>query len=371
MERVVGVDMARGVAVLGMFTAHLGSHTDRFWSPTGWLHVADGRSAAAFALLAGVSAALLSGGADPYEGADLRRSRVRILVRALALLPLGYLLIALGTPVVVILPGYAVMFALVTVALRWSIATLLVTAGTFAAVGPVLVQLASGDAAPPLPFPVLTDLLIGPYYPVAVWMAYLLVGLAVGRMDLGASATTVHLAVGGSVAAVAGYGLSAVALPLVGPTHTLRRALLAAYPHANSGPEIVGNIGVVLCVLALCLAIGRRGLVVGRRGSEAGHRGAVVLNPLASTGALALTAYCGHLVAIWVLGDAVVWSPSNARLAVFVVVTLGATTLWRATLGRGPLEQGLHLVSTSVADAAVPRLAPAVMDVVDAADADR
>ena len=351
--------MARGVAVLGMFTAHVGSAAEQFWSPTGWLQVADGRPAAGFALLAGVSAALLSGGPHVLRGADLRRARVRILVRAAALLPLGYLLIALGTPVVVILPGYALMFALVTVALSWSTRALLLVAGVVALVGPVVVASVNHET---LPLAAVSELVVGRYYPAAVWMSYLLVGLAVGRMDLRAPGTPRRLATWGVVAAVAGYGTSAVLLPTVGPTHTLRRALLTAEPHTNTAPEVVGNVGVVLCVIALCL-VGARRLagarrLTGDRPLAGGRQIPSPLAPLAATGALALTAYCGHLVAIALLGDQVVWSPSNGRLAAFMVVTLAGTTAWHVVIGRGPLEQALHRLSTAAALAVVPRTGP-------------
>ena len=60
MRRIVGVDTARGLAVLGMVTAHVGP--DDAWRttpPGGWSQLADGRPSALFVLLAGVGLALL------------------------------------------------------------------------------------------------------------------------------------------------------------------------------------------------------------------------------------------------------------------------------------------------------------------------
>ena len=345
VQRLVGVDVARGLAVLGMFAAHLGSRDNDFWTATGWLRVADGRSAATFALLAGVSAALLSGGPAPVEGLRLRRARVRIGVRAAVLLPLGLALTALDTPIAVILPGYAVMFALVTVALRWSRRVLLVAAGAFAALGPLVLQAvaaATEQDGGELPLPV--GLLVGHFYPAVVWMAYLLVGVAVGRTDLRSHGLPTRFLVTGTALAVVGYGTARLAPALIDPSHTLRRALLSAHPHANTGPEVLGNVGVVLCVLGVSIVAARR---VPR-----------VVEPLAATGALALTAYCVHIAVIAVMGSGVVWDGSNLRLLGFVVVTLVVTTAWRRLVGRGPLEQLLHRVSTGVADAVVARSDP-------------
>ena len=340
--RVVGVDVVRGLAILSMFTAHLGNDRDLLlWNGSSWLEAADGRSAAGFALLAGVSAALLSGGSHPYAGTRMRHSRVRVLVRALLLWPLGAAMMALKTPVIVILPTYALLFAAMAGVLHWSQRRLLITAAAVLAVAPPLVILARDHIYSSSTYPTqLVDITVGHFYPAGIWMAYLLVGLAVGRMDLLAPATPRRLIVWGGIAAVAGFGTNAIAMRTIDLSHTLRRALLTSEPHSSSAVELVANIGVVLVVLGLCLI--------------AAVRFPRTVAPVAATGALALTTYCGHLIAIAALGAEVVYAPSNLRLAVFIAVTLVATTVWRTTIGRGPLERVLHEVSTWVADRVVP-----------------
>ena len=342
--RLAGLDVARGLAVLGMFTAHVGDSADEFFSPTGWLQVADGRSAATFATLAGVSAALLSGGRRPRP--DLRRDRARIVARAVVLAVLGALMTALGTPVAVILPGYALMFLLLTFSLRWTLGALLAAAGVVVLVGPPLVQGLRGVG---LGSSGVGELVAGDHYPAAVWMTYLLVGLAVGRSDLRSPRVRAGLAGAGAVALVVGYGAAAVAMRTV--TDPVLRGLLTSEPHADTTTEVVGNLGVVLLVLVACL--------------ELADRARLLVLPVAATGALALTAYCGHLVVIAVLGDGVVWDASNAVLAAFVLVTLALTTAWRLTLGRGPLERLLHLLSTATGDAVAPRRGTAVPPAAD------
>lgn len=325
----MGVDVARGLAVLGMVVAHVGDD-DAARLPGGgsWLEAFDGRSAACFALLAGVSAALLS--ATPER---LRYARVRILARAALLLPLGLALEVLGTPVVIILPAYAVMFAMLTAALGWRPRTLLVAAGAVAiAAPPLAIWLRDGAGRSAGPLAVLWQ----EYYPPMIWIAYLLVGLAVGRV-LRVPTTPSRLIAWGTVAAVAGLATNAVAMRSLDPAHTVRRALLTSAPHSSSPVELLANTGVVLVVLGACL-------VVGDRWPRA-------VAPLAATGALALTAYTCQVVAIAILGQEVVYDPSIAVTAAFVVVTVVACTVWRRTLGRGPLERVLHVTSTAVADA--------------------
>lgn len=336
---MTGVDVARGLAVLGMLVAHVGpDDAARLPNGSSWLEAFDGRSAAGFALLAGVSAALLSGGEEPAAGPAMRYARVRVLARAAVLLPLGMVLAALGTPVVVILPAYAVMFAMLTVALAWRPRTLLAAAGAVLLVGPPLV-LALRDHAPD-GGPV--AILWAQYYPPLVWIAYLLVGLAVGRV-LRAPGTPARLLGWGLAAAVVGHTVNAVAMRTIPAGRTFWRALLTTEPHSSSGLEVLANLGVVVAVLAICL-------VVGERWPRA-------VTPVAATGALALTAYAGQVVAIAALGREVVFDPSAGVLLALAAVTLGVATAWRLTLGRGPLERLLHGVSTAAATAIVPESA--------------
>ncbi|MCV2394014.1 DUF1624 domain-containing protein [Actinotalea sp. M2MS4P-6] len=322
--RIVGVDVARGLAVLGMAAAHVGD-AGTWDEVTGALQLADGRSAATFATLAGVSIGLLSGGRSPR---DLPVARARIATRAVLIGTLGVLLMALGTPVVVILPSYAVMFLLALPVLGASPRLLTGLAGVVLVVG-AAVHEAVRDAAWALEWPV--SILLGHYYPVVVWTAYLLAGLAVVRAGL--LGRPARLAAIGLALALVGYGTGAVAAFVAGP---VAGGPLDLTPHSSTVPEALGNLGVAFVVLAGSLAVSRR--LPG------------VVAPLAATGALALTAYTGQVVAIAVLGRDVVYQPSNVVLAAFVVVTVAACWVWRSLWGRGPLERLIHGASVAVGE---------------------
>ena len=110
-DRVPGVDLARGLAILGMFAAHVGVTSDDFSTGEGWLSLVHGRSSILFAVIAGVSLALVSGRRTPLTGVPALQARTRILVRAVLLLALAGLLDVLGTPVALILGFYAAYFA--------------------------------------------------------------------------------------------------------------------------------------------------------------------------------------------------------------------------------------------------------------------
>ncbi len=334
-HRIVGVDVTRGLAVLGMITAHVGA-VGGWDDPTAVLSVADGRSAATFATLAGVSAGLLSGGAldptSPGGAGAMSVARARIATRAVLIGMLGLLLMALGTPVVVILPSYAVMFFALLPVLEARPRTLVGLAGAVLVLGTLLHE-AVGEQAWAQVWP--ASIFVGPYYPVVVWQAYLLAGLAVVRAGL--LARPGRLVLGGLVLAVLGYGTGAVAALLSDATAD---GPLDLTPHSSTAPEVIGNLGVALLVLGISIPLARRA--------------PRLVAPVAATGALALTAYTGQLLVIAVLGPDVVYQPSNAVLAAFVVVTVAACWAWRVRWGRGPLERAVHRASVVVGESVAP-----------------
>ncbi|WP_243738030.1 heparan-alpha-glucosaminide N-acetyltransferase domain-containing protein [Cellulomonas shaoxiangyii] len=341
VRRIVGLDTARGLAVLGMVAAHVGpDDTWRTVPPGGFAQLADGRPSAVFVVLAGVGLALLSGGDRPVTGTRLVQARLRILVRAALLVVLGAVLVELGTPVVVILVVYGAMFAAGTLALRWSRPVLAAAAVAVAVVGPVVRPWF--DA-----FPVVAErpvdpmtVLIGHYYPAIVWMSYVLTGLAGGRSDLRSPRVHAWLAALGLGLVVVGHGGAAAVTAALGRS----TELTTAEPHSSSPFEIAGNTGTALLVLAVCLAVGLRW--------------PRALAPVSATGALALTAYSGHLLVIAALGTDVVWAPTTASWLWFTGVIVVACWAWRAWVGRGPLEWVLHAVSTRAADVAPDALPP-------------
>ncbi|MGN8246048.1 heparan-alpha-glucosaminide N-acetyltransferase domain-containing protein [Cellulomonas soli] len=336
MRRIEGVDVARGVAVLGMVTAHVGPDDHGPLPPGGFSQLADGRSAALFVVLAGVGLALLSGGSRPVDGTRLVQSRLRILVRGALLFALGQALLLLGVPIAIILTSYAVYFALALLALTWPRAALVSAAAAVALVGPVLVQWAQ----PRMPSlsggspETLADVVVGHYYPAAVWMSYVLTGLAIGRCDLRSARLRRLGAALGAGLVVLGHGGSWVAMHALGLSSTLATSA----PHSSTTFEVVGNTGVALLVLAVALA--------------AADRWPRALSPLGATGALALTAYTGHLLAIAAIGPWIVWDTSPGTWAWFVGVIVLGCWAWRHWFGRGPLERLLHAASTRAADVA-------------------
>jgi uncharacterized membrane protein YeiB len=354
-SRLLGLDVARGLAVLGMFGAHLGAPDDLVLAdPASWAAVVHGRSSILFAVLAGVSIALLSGGRSRFEdredaGAARTRSRIRIVVRALAIFLIGVALTALDTNIIVILEYYALMFLFAVPMIRWRARHLFILAGAWAVVSPVIVVLlgtvaaAYGGSEENL----LVELLVTGGYPVIAWMSFLWFGMGLGRLDLTSvrvGSTLLGIGVG---LALLGYGAGVatadpdaadVSATFGGPTAPDWGALLGVDAHSGTTFEIVGSSGVAAAVIGSCLLVA--------------SRLRPVLFPVESVGATALSTYSAHVLAYALLFPD---EPSEWSWLWFAVVALVVCPLWRLAVGRGPLETLVHTVSVRAAEGrAVP-----------------
>lgn len=344
-SRLAGVDLARGLAVLGMLAAHLIALPELAWGdPATWLALADGRSSILFATLAGVSLGIVTGGAKPLPATGLVAAGKRIAVRAVILLVIGILLIATGVPVYVILPAYALLFLLSLPLLPLRARTLWIVAGATALVMPWVQPLlqapevwetaAGNDLA----------LLIGWHYPFTVWFAFLAAGLAAARSDLRRTRTQVSLVVAGGAAALLAYAADAVGLPHGGDQHggAYLAAVWTAAPHSSGLLEAVGSGGWALLTLGACLLLCRTGV-------------RWVVYPLRAVGSMPLTVYVGQLVA-WAVIAAVVLGDTGdlggfralELFWPFVLTSLVACTAWALLVGRGPLEAGIAAVTSRI-----------------------
>ncbi|RKT81957.1 Protein of unknown function [Saccharopolyspora antimicrobica] len=389
--RLDGVDIARGLAVLGMFVAHAGP---AMLDPTAGgaaeflAGLGNGHASVLFAVLAGVSLALLTGGSRPHEGSVLRRDRVRIAVRAVVLFVLGMVLTQLGAQMMVILSFYALYFLLALPFLRVRPAVLAVIAAVWTIAGPIASFFIRGawtsadTVGGALSFTDLTSwdtagagfqrLLLDGAYPVLTWMPFVFAGLAVGRLDLRSTAVRLRLLISGVVLAVIGAGSSWLALNVFGGLRALEPVLanlapiaaeigkepvellqmmgfgvvpttspaflLLNAPHAGTPFEITASTGAALAVLALCLF--------------AGDRLRTLLAPLSAVGALALTVYTVQGLLLEPVLVGLSWQPW-LPLLVLALGSLVFCALWRPLLGRGPLERVLHWTSTKTADLVV------------------
>ncbi|MET8760025.1 heparan-alpha-glucosaminide N-acetyltransferase domain-containing protein [Lentzea sp. NPDC004782] len=364
VARLAGIDLARGLAVFGMFAAHVGPDPSEPGVVGGLMELASGRSSALFATLAGLSLAIISGRQEPATGQAGRQAVAKIVIRAVVLLLLGTAMTMTGTSVVVILAYYGLFFLLALPFTRMRTTGLAIAAAVWAVAGPQLsfvVRAAldrSGwteliDASDPIRAvggDGVLQLLFTGSYPAATWMPYVLAGLALGRLDLTALVNRTRLMIIGPVLGVLGYGGSALALlvfggpdltsgpwekvsELTGGTGGVQTGavstdsagwLLVASPHSGTTFEVVGNIGVAITVVVAALAVAER---FGRW-----------CRPVTAVGTMSLTVYTLHVVAIGVLGLSAVPGEPLPVLLGFIAGAVAFALVWSRFFRKGPLE---------------------------------
>lgn len=237
--RNVGVDVARAVALIGMFGAHL-------TYPGGVMgEVLYGFPAALFGLLAGVSMGLMhERGARPAH----------FVVRGLLIAGIGVLLALVPSPIVIVLGTLGICMVVLAWAPGWGSRRLACLA--------LLAAVASGLAYALLPFE------LG-VYPPFMWLALLLSGMLMQRHLLDQRGRL-------AAAAVVGFGVMAadiacrwyVALPL----------FFEAQGHTGGLLDVVGSVGGSVGAVALCCLVARPWQRV-----------------LPRMGAMPLTLYCLHI----------------------------------------------------------------------------
>lgn len=370
--RLVGIDLARCLALLAMMATHLLDQRDPDGSLSASAWLFSGRASALFALLAGVSLALLSGRTRPLRGRARARRSAGLAVRALLVALVGLALGEVDSGIAVILTHYGVLLLLGLLVLGLQARTLAVLAAVWVVLGPAVAQVLRPELAPrgfaspsfeqlAEPGRLLSELLFTGYYPMASWFAYLLAGMALGRLDLAAlrRRTLVALAAAGGAVAVATTWLShrlterEDVLSALVPGVTARRGpevaasrlrdqvegglfgqtpvegpwqwLLVVAPHSTTPFDLAQTIGSAVLVVALCLLLVR--LLPGPAVD-----GVAVA---AGAGAATLSLYTLHVL----MTTETVWpSESSDGTAVQYVVVLGLGALLVATGRRGPLE---------------------------------
>ncbi|WP_211363464.1 heparan-alpha-glucosaminide N-acetyltransferase domain-containing protein [Saccharothrix saharensis] len=393
------MDLARALAVFGMYVVHLGPSTSNASGIGAWVrHLAEGRSSALFATLAGFSLMLIAGRLEPKTGVAGRQAKARIAIRAVILLVLGTVMITFYGDVV-ILASYGLFFLLALPLVRLGATTLAIIAAAIAVVGPVLAfglkslvtepvkaAIKAYDPLAQLGGAGLLDLLLTGFYPAMPWMAFIIAGMALGRLDVSSGAVRRRLAVFGPALALFAHGASWLLAQLIGsvreasemqgargpgssgmskglkgpgamgdpsaagdmmPPDTTGSAwsLLTSGPHSGMPFDIIGCVGVAITVIVLATtAIDRLPLL---------QRLAA---PVIAVGTMSLTAYVGHFVlssqmsgTFGASGAGVTAGPeSQASWTPVLVFILGAMAFawtWSRFFRKGPLEHLLDLAT--------------------------
>lgn len=376
--RLTGIDAARGLALLGMMACHIMPLYEA-GSPTFAGSTFSGPSAALFAVLAGLSLALYTGRDTPHTGERLRADRRGLATRALVIAFVGFVIGGAESSIAIILVHYGALFLVALPFAGMRLRALAVWAAGWLVVSPVVAYLVRpllrqwlGEAQlghNPVVLDLFTpavffsDIFFTGYYPVAQWTGYVLVGLALGRLNLDSVRTHFILVAGGAGTAMFAYGLGSYLMYERGgllalmateqgnevPLEAMMQVsltpveqsgswwwLAAAAPHSGTTLDLLHTSGVAAAVIGLCLFIT--------------HWNRQLLLPISGAGAMTLTLYTAHVLLLSIapadesaLDPAVLfWIYAGGAMAVGTAVIL---LKWR-----GPLEALTSTIATAARD---------------------
>ncbi|GAA1214663.1 heparan-alpha-glucosaminide N-acetyltransferase domain-containing protein [Pseudonocardia alaniniphila] len=318
--RIEGMDLARGIALLAMMAADVFDQVDDKPPPGALAQTVRSDAAAAFVVVAGISLALSFGGDQPLHGRGRTVIRAVIAVQAVLIVVIG-LVLGFSNHTTVILTSYGLL-CLLTIPLLGCRPNLLARIAALVMVIAPLIATATLDSGAAgsegnLTF---TSLIVGPSgwitglfvtgsYPVLSYLAFIIAGMAIGRLDLSSVQAVARLFVGGLALVVVGL-VCRLALP---PDPPVWHSFVHNLESLGSG---VGLVGVVLLLVRIpamtCL-----------------------LRPITAAGTMALTLYSGYVL---ILATGVL---ENMRVEQYLVLLVGALLFavsWRRFVGEGPLE---------------------------------
>ncbi len=357
-DRIKAVDLARGVALIGMMFTHIGPRWTGENPPIGDM-LAGGRAAPLFAMLAGVSLTIVHQ-RDPDGAGSTRATWIR-----------GALLIALGlalgsldeVPVVVILTYYGVAIVLVLPFRRLSESQLFVVGTAWVILAPIVVLWARRTHEVVFagqtewsdmrhPGELIAEVAVWGAYPMVAWIGYVLIGLAVGRLDLRGLDVAWRLVVIGAVltASTLAAGWAAIRAGVFDDRFAGGwRILFMGVNYPNEKPQwnellLVGQhttrpLGMLSAIGSALLAIGLCALLLKVPWLR------FVAAPVRAAGAMTLTLYTVHVLWSWRLQvkfldahPAATPTHDYGDWMLQVVVLCAAAALWSMLIGKGPLE---------------------------------
>lgn len=339
--RLVALDAARGLAVIGMYLQHFGLN-ERIGA------IVSGNTTLLFVLCGGISYSIMAQRMKDRE-TETTAFRARMLARAVFVDVIGYLLILLNSWIGVILPAYAAMFVLALVLIRRSTRVLVTTAAALLVVAPPLMILGGSVLSGAY---LLSDIAGGPMSALALAPAFV-AGMAIGRLELTKIRTALSLTVGGIIMLVVGKGLDAFVLPGLRPSFEawligvqgavgvqpdpnaiwplnmeppLWNMLLYTNSHSASTFQTLIGLGLAFLVLGLVFLVPKKT--------------SAVLMPFAAVGRVALTMYAAQFIVIWGLTLAgIEYSLEGIPFSDLLVAAATLVTGWLiARLPTGPLE---------------------------------
>jgi uncharacterized protein len=343
--RIIGLDIARALAIAGMVLVNIKIVMDLevTGSWTLWYqHFIEGRAAALFVVLAGIGLTLSIGKHQWVDYASKALKRNHLLKRGVALFVIGLLLYPIWPAD--ILHFYGAYFAVAAWFLYKKTHFLFIAAGVSLVIAWLLMGLLNyelgwnwmtlehTDFWTPRGF--VRNLFFNGFHPVFPWIAFLFIGMALGKMDLRHRNTRIWIGSIGILIAVTMGTISELAIAQLGKTLSASdfeeiQYLLMTSPIPPTPFYIIEAAGLAMVAISLSIEIGLR------------FEKHFLVQVIQRTGQCALTLYVAHIlfaiVPLNVIG-ASGFPELFASTAVFMLIGTLFATIWLSRFRKGPLE---------------------------------
>lgn len=284
-NRIIGLDLARAVAIIGMIITHVAELT--------WVGktLSSGIASSLFAVVAGMTMVVISDkpGKTTY---------LRLITRGLLVLLIGVALVSFAHKIQIILiimgASMALLFWVPKIRLQYQV-MLLIALMLAAATEHSLVDIYSP-------------------YSMLGWLAYMVAGMILFQV-LRNNKSRLIWGIGGAIVAAIGlYVRLNVETPL----------FFSAVGHTGGLGNILLSLGASTAFVALCLFLGE-------------NVNAKILKPLTTFGAMSLTMYVAHVASAEYVIKHIV-ETSNVFVLISIIVGIVFAVVWAKFFKRGPIE---------------------------------
>jgi uncharacterized protein len=355
-QRIIGIDVARALAIFGMIIVNFKVVFGENGQP--WVKfiasIFDGKAAATFVVLAGVGLALMTNSAiQQKDNAKLKIAQVRIAKRALFLFLLGISYIIIWPAD--ILHCYGVYMAIILLLLPCKEKTILIAGICIIVVYPILMLFLNYETG--WNFDTLDyhdfwtvkgfvrNLFFNGFHPVLPWTAFMLFGYWFGKQDLHNHKFVKKM-----------FRISSIVFISIQTLSYLSFSILSALSHPNTNElvELLGTkpmpplpiymfngIAIAFTIISACILVAKR------------FDNNFIIDALNKTGQLALTFYVAHIIIGMGIIEAINPSIMGRYSIEFSVIYAAGFSLlcilfaviWRKYQKFGPLEWVMRKVT--------------------------
>ena len=358
-DRIVGYDLARAIALLGMIVVNykivMGAEESGPLWLTGLVGLLDGRAAATFIVLAGIGISLLSGDARRDNSKEaMVPIRKSLLKRALFLFVVGILYTSVWPAD--ILHFYGIYIAAAAFLLTSSIRKLSILSFLLVICFVPMFFVFGYEqewnwktldyAGFWTPMGMIRNLFYNGFHPVIPWFAFLLIGMIIGRFDMNVSVVRRRIFWTAALLALTAEGISWLVIDSLSTGMSIAdleavEAIFGTDPMPPMPLYILAGAGIASVIIVASVSIGFR------YGSSRWMR------PLVVTGQLALTLYVAHVIigmgtleAIDRLENQTLWF-SLVASGVFFTASVLFAYAWRRRFKRGPIEMLMRYLTNT------------------------